>query len=155
MNIINNNNSQTGIVDDTHDPVFESFVATSEATSINHRRHRRGVRLVASSLALAAIVGGAFSSGSIAADDEGLQARAGHPAALPTASAEVGDDLWNRIRVLGLPRQWWEPVAIAMGLTPRGEWISADGLTWEHLDGRRIVVATPRTPTPTGDQTCS
>jgi hypothetical protein len=52
--------------------------------------------------------------------------------------------LWDRVRTLDLPDYAWESAAIGLGLTPRGPWISADGLTWEHLDGRVVVVANPR-----------
>lgn len=107
-------------------------------------------------LTLTAALTGAFGAGSIAAAGERLSDNAERPS-LPSQTGADDGNLWDRIRLIGLPRHYWVPVATAMGLSPRDGWISADGLTWDHLDGRRIVVATPRTPNAgyTGDQTCS
>ena len=77
------------------------------------------------------------------------------PAAAPAASP--GDEcgpLWDRVRVLDLPEVSWDLAATAIGLTSRGGWISADGLTWEHLDGRTAVVATPRAAASTSKTDC-
>ena len=52
--------------------------------------------------------------------------------------------LWDQFSALDVPEASREAVATAMGLFPRGEWISADGLSWEHRDGRVMVVASPR-----------
>lgn len=38
-----------------------------------------------------------------------------------------------------------ESAAADAGLVTRGAWVSRDGLTWEHVDGRVVVVAHPRT----------
>lgn len=35
----------------------------------------------------------------------------------------------------------------AVDLVTRGSWISLDGVTWEHVDGRIVVVAHPRSAT--------
>jgi hypothetical protein len=60
----------------------------------------------------------------------------------PTPAADR--DLWDRVRTMDLPDYAWESAATGLGLAIRGPWISADGLTWEHLDGRVVEVAKPR-----------
>ena len=148
----------TSTVDGTHvDPGPEPVLSALGATPTDRRRHRRGGRLAVTTIALTVALGGAFGAGSIvAAPDAPPEGDADCPTT-PVPSGADNDDLWDRVRTTGIPEHWWEPVATAMGLTPRGPWISVDGLTWEHLDGRRIVVATPRRPTtaPIGGQTCS
>ena len=54
------------------------------------------------------------------------------------------DHLWDQILVLGLPEQARSSVAEHFGFAQSQDWLSADGLTWEHLDGRLVTVATPR-----------
>jgi hypothetical protein len=79
----------------------------------------------------------------------GIQAVASGPTDAPTAlecestGGPTCNRLWDRVRVLDIPRGRWATVATAMGLFPRGDWISDDGLYWEHLDGRSFVVAHP------------
>jgi hypothetical protein len=62
------------------------------------------------------------------------------------ASGDACGPLWGQVLALGLPESEWEAAAEAIGLSPRGSWISDDGLRWEHLDGRSYVVATPWFP---------
>lgn len=109
----------------------------------------RDIGLVATALVFAGVfavaVGGDMS---VAGDSP--------PDAAPAAPAD--DDcgsLWDRVRVLGLPEASWVPAATALGLTPRGAWISADGLTWEHTDGRTAVVASPRSASSTNGTDCA
>src|SRR5690606_11996288 len=75
-------------------------------------------------------------------------------AASPAAGASTagGEGLWDQIRGLEIPSGRWPSVATAMGLSVRGEWISDDGLRWEHLDGRTVVVAHPRTVSVGGER---
>lgn len=130
------------------------FVAPGASATDRGRRHRRGRRLAVTTLALTAALGGAVGADPIVAAPD---APPNGGAERPPSPCSADDDLWDRVRMTGIPEHWWEPVAAAMWLTPRSPWISLDGLTWEHLDGRRVVVATPRSPTtsPIGGRTCS
>lgn len=105
------------------------------------RPARRHVRLAAAAIALTL---------GVAAAQMATDATADGPAAIrctepvPAEAAPLCDGLWGQIRALGLPEDEWASAAEALGLFPRGEWISDDGLRWEHLDGTTYVVATPR-----------
>ena len=83
---------------------------------------------------------------------------AGEALPIAASAAPAADDcgsLWDRVRVLGLPEATWEPAATALGLTPRGPWISSDGLTWEHTDGRTVAVANPRSSASANGTDCA
>jgi hypothetical protein len=129
--------SQTMTMRANPEPAVADTIIDREPTE---RPARRGVRL--------AVVAIALSLG-VAAVQVATDATADGPAPLDCTSSAQADDsfcdgLWGRVRALGLPEDEWTAAAEAMGLFPRGEWISDDGLRWEHLDGRTHVVATPR-----------
>jgi hypothetical protein len=113
------------------------------------RRARRGIQIGATALIASAAFGFVSHQQVVGADDAPTT---------PTSSAAAAscDHLWDRVPVSGLPRAAWESAAEGVGLSAQGSWVSADGLSWEHLDGRVIVVATPRTPsTATSQDACS
>ena len=99
---------------------------------------RKRLALTAAAFVAVGALGGL--AGSQFAGDEA--ANADRPPAEP-APVECAP-LWDQIRALDVPEASWEAVATAMGLFPRDEWISADGVSWEHRDGRVMVVARPR-----------
>ena len=72
----------------------------------------------------------------------------------PELDAEC-DRLWDLVRVSGRPDATTESAAAEAGLVSRGSWISFDGLTWEHVDGRIVVVAHPRSATTLHDAACA
>lgn len=72
----------------------------------------------------------------------------------PHVDAECGR-LWDRVQLSGWPDATTESAAAQAGLVSRGSWISLDGLTWEHVDGRVVVVAHPRSATSPRDTTCT
>ena len=111
------------------------------------RRNRRRV-LVSTTALLAVGAFGGLLGGHLVAEDE-PQRDAREPSPAPT-SADECDSMWSRIRALGLPRESLTSIATALGFTARDMWASADGLTWEHLDGRVVVVAQPRSPSDQG-----
>lgn len=108
------------------------------------RRSVRAMRLAVAAIAL--ILGAAalqLTSTTTADGPSPIDCTRPAPTTDESDAACVG--LWDRVRVLGLPEDEWASAAEAMGLFPRGEWISDDGLRWEHLDGTTHVVATPQT----------
>lgn len=113
----------------------------------NHPHSRKKVRnLGLAAVALASI---GVTAVAIGADDT-------QTAAVPSAPVvEDCDSLWARVRALGLPETASESAAATLGLTVQGPWISSDGLTWEHLDGRTMVVATPLVENPTATTDCA
>lgn len=72
----------------------------------------------------------------------------------PLHDAECGP-LWEQVGVSGRPDATLESAAAEAGLVTRGSWISLDGLTWEHVDGRIVVVAHPRSATSSRDTNCA
>ena len=113
------------------------------------RRARRGVQIGATALVVSATLGAAYHQQVADADDPPTER-----AHAPTTRApdDVCDHLWDRVPVSGLPRAAWESAAEGLGLSAQGAWVSVDGLTWEHLDGSVIVVASPRPPSPTASR---
>jgi hypothetical protein len=107
------------------------------------RRARRGVQLGATALVALAAFGAAYHQQVVDADDAPTER-----AHAPTTRAPDTDcsNLWDRVPVSGLPRAAWESAAEGVGLSAQGPWVSVDGLSWEHLDGSVIVVATPSSP---------
>ena len=113
------------------------------------RRARRGVQIGAAALVASATFGAAYHEQVVDGDDPPI-ARAHAPTS--HASDSDCDHLWDRVPVLSLPEAAWESAAEGLGLSAQGSWVSDDGLTWEHLDGEVIVVATPTAPSPTASQ---
>lgn len=107
------------------------------------RRGRRGVQIGATALVVSATLGAAYHQQVVDADDPPT-ARAHAPTS--RAPDDDCDHLWDRVPVSGLPRAAWESAAEGLGLSAQGPWVSVDGLTWEHLDGSVVVVASPRPP---------
>lgn len=122
----------------------------------SHRNHkpessraRRVIQVGATALAMSAALGVAYHH-QVAGADDAPTARAHAPTSDATDSH--CDGLWDRVPVLSLPRAAWESAAEGLGLSAQGSWVSLDGLSWEHLDGTVIVVATPRSPSPTSSR---
>jgi hypothetical protein len=111
----------------------------------NRRNH-----VIAAGAVLAAGLVAVAGGDRLLADDDPIPVAA--PAPIP--ASECGP-LWARVQVSGRPGDTVESAAAAVGLVARGPWISADGLTFEHLDGRVVVVARPRPATPSQDATCA
>jgi len=114
-------------------------------TRDTHRLHiptRRDLRDIAVA-ASAVVAAGVFT---IAAGDRILADAGTAPTAAPTPTDECGG-LWDRVAVSGEPDRTVESLAADVGLVTRGSWISLDGVTWEHVDGRIVVVAHPRSAT--------
>jgi hypothetical protein len=113
------------------------------------RRARRGVQVGAAALLVSAALGAAYHEQVVDAD-EAPTARAHAPT---SRAPDTGcDRLWDRVPTPSLPRAAWESAATGLGLSAQGPWVSADGLSWEHLDGTVVVVAAPRSPSPTVDR---
>jgi hypothetical protein len=107
------------------------------------RRARRGVQIGATALVVSATLGAAYHQQVVDTDDTPT-ARAHAPT---SRAPDPGcGSLWDRVSLSSLPRAAWESAAEGLGLSAQGPWVSADGLTWEHLDGSVIVVAAPRSP---------
>jgi hypothetical protein len=113
------------------------------------RNIRKDIALAATALAVVGVFALAAGDGLSAAN---VPASIAVPAA--AQDAECGP-LWDRVRVLGLPEASWDTAATALGLTARGEWISVDGLIWEHRDGSTVEVANPRSDVPRGTSDCA
>lgn len=106
-----------------------------------NRRDLRDVALAASAVVAAGVLSGAAGN-SLLADGQPVAALA----TAPPLDAER-DRLWDRVHLTGLPEATVESAVAEAGLVSRGSWISLDGLTWEHIDGRVVVVASPRRAT--------
>jgi hypothetical protein len=105
---------------------------------ISNRHDLKDIGIAASALIAAGVFSIAAGS-TLLADGEPVATAATAP---PLASER--DRLWDRIHLTGLPEATVESAAADAGLVSRGSWISFDGLTWEHIDGRVVVVANPR-----------
>ena len=64
--------------------------------------------------------------------------------AAPAPAVAACGSLWDQDHGTGRADASVEAVATHAGLVSRGPWISRDGLAWEHVDGRLVVVANPR-----------
>lgn len=124
---------------------------TRDLHRLDDNIHHNGRNLViAAGIVLAAGLVAVAGGDRLLADDDPIRAAA--PASTP--DRECGP-LWDRVRVSGRPGDTVESAAAAVGLVAHGPWISADGLTFEHLDGRVVVVARPRPATSSDDATCA
>ena len=101
----------------------------------NHR-DLRDLGIAAGVLVTAGVL--AFAAGDRVLSDGGTAVSAA------SAPAACGS-LWDQDHGTGRADASVETAATHAGLVTRGSWTSHDGLTWEHVDGRVVVVANPRT----------
>ena len=130
-------------VDHRHPDPSDEFPPPPESPPpAGARSGQRGRRKRLALTAAAFVAVGAFAG---VAGSQLMMDDASNPDPPLAAAASVDcTALWDHIRGLDVPEPSWEAVASSIGLFPRGEWISADGVSWEHRDGRVMVVAHPR-----------
>ena len=116
---------------------------------IPNRRDLRDIAIAASAMVAAGVFTVAAGS-SMLADGDPVAVAA--PAPQPDAAC---DRLWDLVRVSGRPDATTASAAAEAGLAARGAWISSDGLSWEHIDGRIVVVAHPRSATSSRATICA
>ena len=116
---------------------------------IPNRRDLRDIGIATSAMVAAGVFTIAAGE-SLLADGDPVATAA--PA--PALDAECGG-LWEQVQLSGRPEATTESAAAEVGLVSRGPWISLDGLSWEHIDGRIVVVAHPRSNPSPRDTSCA
>lgn len=115
--------------------------APAAARQADVRGPRRGIGIAATAAAIAFSLGG-IHVGHTAMADESTAADPSADASAAARRPAARDGLWAEVEAVGLREEALEETAVALGYSPRGAWISDDGIRWEHLDGRVVAVAT-------------